>query len=41
MWKQMGHSVFNNLMYLWIVVEVFWMWEVHLCLQPKPVSAWS
>ena len=26
MWKQMGHSVFNNLMYLWIVVKVFWMW---------------
>ena len=25
MWKQMGHSVFNNLMYLWIVVKVFWM----------------
>ena len=25
MWKQMGHSVFNNLMYLWIVVNVFWM----------------
>ena len=26
MWKQMGHSVFNNLMYLCIVVDVFWMW---------------
>ena len=25
MWKQMGHSVFNNLMYLCIVVDVFWM----------------
>ena len=25
MWKQMGHSVLNNLMYLWIVVKVFWM----------------
>ncbi len=25
MWKQMGHSVFNNLMYLCIVVNVFWM----------------
>ena len=25
MWKQMGHSVFNNLMYLWVVVKVFWM----------------
>ena len=23
MWKQMGHSVFNNLMYLCIVVNVF------------------
>ena len=26
MWKQMGHSVFNNLMYLCIVVDVFWMY---------------
>ena len=25
MWKQMGHSVFNNLMYLCIVADVFWM----------------
>lgn len=25
MWKQLGHSVFNNLMYLWIMVEVFWI----------------
>ena len=25
MWKQLGHSIFNNLMYLWIMVEVFWI----------------
>ena len=25
MWKQLGHSAFNNLMYLWIMVEVFWI----------------
>lgn len=25
MWKQLGHSVFNNLMYLWLMADVFWI----------------